>query len=159
MWVLAAVTAAALLISTIANRKKTWEGIKKGLRMLLSLAFPFLSVLIVVSLALMFLTPETIARLLGGAGEGWAVAAAAAVGSVTLIPGFVAFPLCALLLQMGAAYSVVAVFLTTLMMVGVVTLPLEAKYFGWKTALLRNALSLAAAVVVGLGIGLAWNLV
>ncbi len=157
MWVLAAVTAAALVVSTIANRKKTIQGLIKGGKMLLSLVFPFLTILVVVTIVLMFLKPETIAAFLGGRENGWAIAAAALIGSITLIPGFIAFPLCTLLVKLGASWSGVAVFLTTLIMVGIVTLPLEAKYVGWKAALLRNGLSFAAAVVVGLAIGLVWN--
>jgi hypothetical protein len=49
---------------------------------------------------------------------------------------------------------VVAVFVTSLIMVGFVTLPLEIRYFGKKAALLRNALSLIAAIIIGGLIGL-----
>ena len=58
------------------------------------------------------------------------------------------------LLKQGASYSTVAVFMTTLMMVGVVTLPLEIKYFGKKVAILRNLLNLLAAIVIGILIGI-----
>jgi len=63
---------------------------------------------------------------------------ASVIGSVTLIPGFVAFPLAAGLLKSGAGYLQLAVFISTLMMVGVITLPVEMKYFGKKVAVLRN---------------------
>jgi len=39
-------------------------------------------------------------------------------------------------------------------MVGVLTLPLESKYFGWKVAVLRNVLSFIGAIIIGLIIGL-----
>jgi uncharacterized membrane protein YraQ (UPF0718 family) len=159
MLILALVTAGAVIVSFIANWRKTLQGLKKGLALLLSLAFPFLTILIAVTVVLMFVNEETLARFISKESGVWAIAAAALLGSISLIPGFVAFPLCALLIKMGAAYSVVAVFLTTLMMVGVVTLPLEAKYFGWKAALLRNGLSFVAAIVIGLGVGLLWNAV
>jgi len=96
---------------------------------------------------------ETIQRLIGSDSGVWGVLAAAAVGSVTLIPGFVAFPLAAALLKNGAGYMQIAAFVSTLMMVGVVTLPLEIRTFGKRTAVLRNVLalcfSLAAAAVIG----------
>ena len=44
--------------------------------------------------------------------------------------------------------------MTTLMMVGVVTLPLETKYFGKKIAILRNVLNFAAAIIIGVLIGI-----
>jgi hypothetical protein len=43
--------------------------------------------------------------------------------------------------------------MTTLMMVGVVTLPLEIKYFGKKAAILRNAFNFIAAIIIGILIG------
>jgi len=46
------------------------------------------------------------------------------------------------------------VFITTLMMVGITTLPVESRYFGWKIALYRNGLSFIGALVVGLLMGL-----
>jgi len=40
------------------------------------------------------------------------------------------------------------------MMVGVLTLPLEMKYFGVKVSLMRNALSFIGAIVIGLLMGI-----
>jgi len=77
---------------------------------------------------------------------------ASVVGSITLIPGFVAFPLAATLLQRGAGLATIAVFISTLMMVGVVTFPLEKKFFGFKEALWRNSLSYVWAFFVALAI-------
>jgi len=42
------------------------------------------------------------------------------------------------------------------MMVGVLTLPMESKFFGLKAALLRNGLSLAGAMVVAILMGLSY---
>ncbi len=75
------------------------------------------------------------------------MALAAVLGSIVLIPGFVAFPLAASLLAAGAGYGQIAMLLTTLMMVGIVTLPLEAQYFGKRLAVERNALAFAYAVL------------
>ena len=41
-----------------------------------------------------------------------------------------------------------------LWLVGILTLPLEAKYFGWRVSILRNALSFAGALLVGLLMGI-----
>jgi hypothetical protein len=40
------------------------------------------------------------------------------------------------------------------MMVGIVTLPLEIKYFGRKAAILRNLLNFFAALIIGIFVGL-----
>ena len=44
-------------------------------------------------------------------------------------------------------------FLTTLMMVGIVTLPLEATYFGKRLAIQRNLLAFLYAVISSLLLG------
>ena len=74
---------------------------------------------------------------------------AAAIGSVSLLPGFIAYPLAGILVQSGVSYSVIAVFITTLMMVGILTIPIEARYFGLKTTIIRNTLSFIGAIIVG----------
>jgi len=54
-------------------------------------------------------------------------------GSITLMPGFIAFPLCGILLKKGVTYMVLSAFSTTLMMVGFVTFPLEKNILGLKS--------------------------
>ncbi len=78
---------------------------------------------------------------------------AAVIGSVALIPGPIAYPLAGMLLERGVTYTVLAVFITTLMMVGVITFPVEKEYFGTHTAVLRNLLSFAGALLVGMIMG------
>lgn len=122
--------------------------------MFLKLLPVLLSTLALVSIVLYLLPDKTLTRFMGeGSGaKGWVTAAV--IVSVTLIPGFIAYPLCGMLLQSGVALSVIAVFITTLMMTGFITLPIEAKFFGWKVSVIRNLLSLAAALFVGLIMGL-----
>ena len=147
-------TAILLALSFFADRGKTWAGVKKGARMFLNILPAMLGVLILVSVFLYIVPASALTRWLGQ-GSGWAgIASAALLGSISLIPGFIAFPLGAILVRSGVSYQVVAVFVTTLMMVGILTLPLEAKYFGWKVSILRNALSFAGALLVGLLMGI-----
>lgn len=159
MLILAIVTGGALVVSFIFSWRKTLAGLKKAALLFLSMIFPFTAILVAVSAVLMLLSKETLVALLGADSGVWGFITAALLGSVSLIPGFVAFPLAALLLKMGVGYAAIAVFITTLMMVGVVTLPLEVKYFGWKASLLRNGLSFAAALLIGLAVGLLWGVV
>lgn len=115
---------------------------------------PFLNILILVSLLLYLIPPQWIVKYLGADSGTIGFAIAAFVGSITLIPGFISYPIAAGLLKQGASYATVAVFMTTMMMVGVVTLPLEIKYFGRKTAILRNSLNFVVAIIIGLAIGI-----
>lgn len=99
------------------------------------------------------LPPDAISRALG-AESGWrGTALAGAFGSITLLPGIVAFPLAGSLIDSGASVATAAVFITTLTMVGVVTLPAEAKELGWKMALIRNLAGLVFAAAIGLVMG------
>jgi uncharacterized membrane protein YraQ (UPF0718 family) len=99
------------------------------------------------------LNPDIIASLIGGE-SGWlGMLLAAVIGSITLIPGFVAFPLASALLQGGAGFVQIAVFISTLMMVGIVTMPVEIATFGKKATFVRNGLAFGFSFVVAMVIG------
>ena len=144
---------AGLAISFYRDRAKTKMALKKAWKAFENILPQFLSILVLIGLALAILSPETITKLLGTSSGVWGVLAASVIGSITLIPGFVAFPLAAALLKNGAGYMQIAAFVSTLMMVGVVTMPLEIKTFGRRATIIRNvsafAFSLVAAVVIG----------
>ena len=141
------------VLSLLLDRRKTVLGLKKGWKMFQNIAIPFLNILILVSLALHVVPPSVIVKYLGP-GSGWGgQAIAAIVGSITLIPGFISYPIASVLIKEGASYAIVATFMTTLMMVGVVTLPLEISYFGRKVAILRNVLNFITAIVIGTFVG------
>lgn len=69
------------------------------------------------------------------------------------MPVFIAFLLAASLLREGAGVKPIAAFLTTLTMVGIVTLPMEYSFFGKRNDILRNALGFVAAVIIALIMG------
>jgi len=143
-----------LIASYLKDRTKTRQALQKAYSSLEGILPDFLAVLGLVGLALTLLPPQTITALIGRS-SGWAgMILASIVGSVTLIPGFVAFPLAKSLRDGGAGIPQIAVFVTTLMAVGFVTAPLESKYLGRKETLLRNGLSFVWAFVVALVLGM-----
>lgn len=150
-------TGAFVIVSFIIDRKKTIKGIKKGLIQFLKIVPALLSVIVIVSIVLYFVSDELLMEYLGE-NAGWAAyISAALIGSVSLLPGFIAYPLAGILVKSGVSYAVIAVFITTLMMVGVLTIPIETKYFGFKTVLLRNALSFIGAIIVGAVMALVYS--
>lgn len=159
MIILYIITAIISLVLFIINREKTIKGLKKGLMMFINLLPPFITIIFIVSLFLSAVSKEQIVNILGKNSGFTGFLIAGLIGSLSLIPGFIAYPLCSILIKMGVDYSTVAVFITTLMMVGIFTLGLESKYFGWKVAVLRNALSFIAAIIIGLLISLLWGVV
>ncbi len=142
-------TALIVVISFFADSKKTVKGITKGIKQFIKILPTLLSVIIIVSTTLYFVSNEFLSEYLGVKAGGFAYISAALIGSVSLLPGFIAFPLAGVLVKAGISYSVIAVFITSLMMVGFLTIPLEARYFGLKTAILRNALGFIGALIVG----------
>ena len=143
----------ALAISFFKSREKTFLALKKAWKSFENILPQFLAILIMIGIMLAILTPEQISKLLGS-GSGWyGVLIAAAIGSITLIPGFVAFPLAAALLKSGAGYMQIAAFISTLMMVGVVTMPVEIRYFGKKATLVRNAAAFGFSLIVAFAMG------
>ncbi len=141
-------------VSLAKDRAKTLMALQQAWKSFENMLPQFLSIFIVIGLTLAVLSPATISRFIGQQ-SGWGgVVIGSLIGSVTLIPGFIAFPLAAALLQSGAGYTQIAVFISTLMMVGIVTLPLEIQYFGKKAALTRNSLAYVFSFVVAIIIGL-----
>lgn len=147
----------ALIASFIANKKKTIQALRIALKKFTALLPSFLTMVAAVSIVLTLIPEKTIVRLLGE-GELWGgVLLAALFGSVTFMPGFVVFPLAGILLSKGVAYTVLAGFTTTLMMVGVLTYPIEKQYFGIKVTIIRNVMSFFIAVIIAVIIGITFG--
>lgn len=152
-YILYGVTLLFLAVSFMKDKKKTRQSLKKAWKAFDNILPEFLVVILLVGALLAILDPEAISKIIG-ADSGWTgVLLAALVGSITLIPGFVAFPTAAMLLQSGAGFMQIGAFVSTLMMVGVVTMPVEIKYFGKKLTFLRNALAFLFSFVVAFVIG------
>ena len=145
--------AGLLTASFLKDRQKTAKALKKAWKAFENILPQFVAILVIVGLMLSVIDPETISRLIGGESGFFGMIIAAFAGGITLIPGFVAFPLAATLLNNGAGFMQIAVFISTLMMVGVVTLPVEIEYFGKRAAVLRNTLAFSFSFVIALVIG------
>lgn len=150
-WVISIVL---FIISLVKNKKKTFEAMKKSKGMMGNMMGEIIAIIFLIGLVLTFIPPETIKNVLGSANTYVATVVSAAVGSITLIPAFVAFPLVGSLVDAGASIVPAVAFLTTLTMVGIVTFPLEKKEFGTKFALTRNLLSFGFAIAIALSMGL-----
>lgn len=148
------VTVALLIFSFYKDINKTKMALKKAWKAFENILPEFLVVIMLVGVLLAVINPDVISNIIG-TDSGWiGVAFAAVVGSITLIPGFVAFPTAAMLLEGGAGYMQIGAFVSTLMMVGVVTLPIEIKYFGKKMAIYRNIIAFIFSFIVAYIIGL-----
>ncbi len=149
MTILFIITGVLLLVSLVFNKHKTLDGLKKGAMQFLGLLPTLLTVIILVSVVMFFIPEKVLLTYFGDQAGVLGYLSAAIVGSVSLIPGFISFPLAGMLHESGVGYGVIALFITTLKMVGVITIPVEAKYFGMKVTLIRNGLSFLGAIIIG----------
>ena len=147
------ISIALTAISLVKNKKKTFEAMKKSKGMMGNMLGEIIAIIFMIGLVLTFIPPESIKSVLGSSNTFLSTIIAAVVGSVTLIPAFVAFPLVGSFVDVGASIVPAVAFLTTLTMVGVVTFPLEKKEFGSKFALTRNVLSFVAALAIAAMMG------
>ena len=143
----------ALAASYTRDKKKTRMALKKAWKSFENILPQFLSILIIIGLSLAFLDTEVITRLLGDDSGTGGLLIAGVLGSIAFMPAFVAYPLAASLLQAGAGYAQITLFITTLMMVGIITLPMEIQYFGKDVAIKRTVLGLLHSIVCALIMG------
>ncbi|MGL6105522.1 permease [Romboutsia sp.] len=150
LWV---ITLIWFVVSMKKDKKRTLNSVKMSTGMMKSMIGHIIGILFLIGLLLTFIPPEMIKEYMGDSSSFLSTVMAALVGSITLIPAFVAFPLVSSLLDAGAGILPVVAFLTTLTMVGVVTFPLEKKEFGVKFALARNIFSFGFAILIAVCMG------
>lgn len=151
--ILYSITFVLLLISLWRSKDKTKKALMKAWKAFENILPQFLGIIIMIGVILSVVDTEFISQVIGG-GSGWlGVLLASLIGSITLIPGFLAFPTAAMLLTGGAGMMQIGAFVSSLMMVGVVTAPVESKYFGKKLTFLRNLLAFLFSFFVAWVIG------
>lgn len=142
-----------LIVSFVKDKKKTKMALMKAWKSFENILPQMLGILTTVGIIIAFLNPQVISKIIGGSSGYLGVLLAALVGSITLIPGFIAFPTASILLQNGAGYMQIGAFISTLMMVGLMTMPVEIKFFGKKSTFIRNALAFVFSFLVAFVIG------
>lgn len=150
------VTGALTLISLLASREKTKQGIAIGIRKFRKILPNYLKLLILIAVVLFF-AEGLIVRYLGQDNALVGLFAGLTLGSVTIMPGFIAYPLAGVLVERGVLYMVVAGFVVTLQMVGVLTYPVEKEYFGVKATVVRNGVSFVIAAIIALAMGVVYG--
>ncbi len=150
------VTAVLVAVSFLADRRKTLDGIKIGVKKFRKILPNYLKLLILIAVVLFF-TEGLIVKYLGQENGLIGMLAGMLLGSATMMPGFIAYPLAGVLVERGVLYMVVAGFVTTLMMVGVLTYPVEKEYLGVKGTIIRNSVSFVIAAIIALSMGLVYG--
>ena len=151
--ILYAMTAVLLALSAWRDVKKTKKALKKAWKAFENILPQFLGVIVLVGLMMAIFDADLISKIIGEQSGILGMILSALIGSLTLIPGFVAFPTAAILLENGAGYTQIAAFVSTLMMVGIMTLPVEIQYFGKEMAWRRNILAFFFSFIVAIIVG------
>ncbi|MFW5979992.1 MAG: permease [Halanaerobiales bacterium] len=143
----------AFIISILYNKNRSKKAVKKAVVKALGLAPLMVLIISAIGVIFAFLPPELIREYLGGDFDLLQVIASATFGSIMMIPSLIALPLAGSLIEAGASYTPVAAFITTLTMVGFVTIPVELKEMGKKITIYRNLFAFIFAVIISFMIG------
>ena len=142
-----------LLFSFLKDKRKTLLSLKKAWKMFTGVLPQFVAILLFVGVALAVLSPETIRRMIGEETGFIGMLLASLVGAFSLVPVMIAFPIVSELLKSGAGIIQLAVFVSTLTTVGLITIPIETKYLGKKIAVLRNMLAFVFSFITAYLLG------
>jgi len=144
-----------LAISFFKDREKTRLALKASVKTFSSLFPLLLLVFVLMGLSQAYVSRETIAALLGGSNALKGILLGAAIGCVALIAPAAIFPVGGYLCQNGAHYGAVAALIVTAILIGITTLPVEIRTFGWRFTLARNIVTFFLAILIGLSM---WRL-
>ncbi|MDO5724804.1 MAG: permease [Tissierellia bacterium] len=151
VWIM---TLSFLLISFLKDKAKTKDALKMAFGLGKGMVLNILVIIFIIGIILTVLPPESIAQTVSQHSVFISTIGAALFGTITLVPAFIAFPLAGKLMLGGVNIMPIVSFLTTLTMVGVVTMPLEREEFGNKFTIVRNGLSFLFAIIIALLMGL-----
>jgi uncharacterized membrane protein YraQ (UPF0718 family) len=147
------ITLSLLIFTILKNKTKAKKALVMALVKAVNLLPMMLVIIVLIGLIFGFIPPEMIRNYLGSNESILQIVLASLFGAITMIPSLVALPLAGSLIEAGASYTPVAAFITTLTMVGFVTLPIELKELGKKITILRNVFAFVFAIVISLIIG------
>ncbi len=142
-----------LIIAFLKNKEKTKQALKIAVKSFVRILPTIIIIIMLIGLLMGLVPQKHISKIIGEQAGIMGVIIVAIMGTFLHIPSLISFPLAASLLKNGASLTSVAVFITTLTMIGIVTLPLEIKILGKKMAILRNLLSFIIAIIIGIIIG------
>ncbi len=149
MWIYF-VTLIALTVSVSADPARTGQALAKAWRIFLRILFPTVLILFTAACAVTIIPTGSLARWIGPESSFFGIFLASTTGTLFLMPGFIAFPMARMFLDNGAGIPQMAAFISSLMMVGALSIPLEKRVFGLRIAIFRNILAYFYAFIVAL---------
>jgi len=129
--------------------QRAQQALYNGGSLLLSVTILILAVMGLVGLVQVWISRDTVARLLGEEGGIKALLIAAICGTLLIGPPYVIFPLLMTIRQQGARWAVVTIVLAAYA-VKLPMIPLEVGFLGWSFSLGRSLLTILFAFPTGL---------
>lgn len=136
-----------LLVSGLKDKNKTKMSLKVSLGSFSKMLPSVISLMLLIGILLAVLDENAISHIIGSKSGVKGVILALIIGSIAAIPSFVAFPLGGSLLEAGAGYPQIAALVSTLMTIGIVSMPMEIEYFNSKIAWSRLVYSLIISII------------
>lgn len=152
-YILYSICAVFLIISFIKDKDKTNIALKNSFKSFETIMPKFLFIIIIVAIILSIINPDVISNIIGSKSGLLGISLSSVIGSITMMPTFVAFSMSDSLLKNGAGYAQVSALISTLTMVGVLTFSLESNYIGKKAAFYRNLIAFLFSFIVAFFIG------
>ncbi len=140
-------TTGLLVLSFLKNKEKTKAALKKALYKFSRILPVFILVMAGFALIVTFLSSELLNKYIGIQSGIKGIVLSLGLGSIAVMQGFAAFPLCAALKSQGIPYYIIAAFSLSLMNVGIVTFPIEKKILGFSVAFIRNLTALMICII------------
>ncbi len=135
------------------SQDRSKSALRAGAKSFSGMLPTFIAVFGLVGLFDVFIPPALIEQWMGSSSGALSLLVGTGLGTIAAGPPAAAYPIAATLLKSGAWAPAVAAFIVSWVLVGLVSLPMESKIFGVRFAVLRNGLSMVAAAVIGLLMG------
>lgn len=148
--ILYTVTILFYILSFNKDKDKTLKAFLIGKNSLFGIMPQFLGIILTIGITLSLIEPELISAMLGDKSGFMGIIMGAIVGSIAMMPTFVAFSTGNMLLLNGAGIAQATAFMSTLTLIGIITIPLESKHIGKKATFYRNVLAFLYSVVVAI---------
>jgi len=136
------------LAALAKDGRRTLRSLREAVKTFILINPDILIIIILIGLLLGFIPPAQISKTIGEHAGVIGVLVAALIGTIVHVSALIAFPLAGSLLKSGASVAAIAAFISTLTMIGTVTLPLEIKKLGFKMAMLRNIFSFIISLLI-----------
>ena len=144
---------ALLAVSALKDKGKTKKSLKIAWKTFIKMLPSVITIMLFIGILLSILDKQMISNIIGSKSGILGIIFALITGSIAVLPSFIAFPLGGALINAGAGYAQVAALVSTIMAVGIVSLPMEIKYFNKRIAVRRIVFSFLICVIFTAVIG------